>query len=269
MARAATSTLIRPSCLPACGRRTTRSRLHGRLPTRSRTTSARRRPRTIPELQRMPSHDRGPPTLHSAPAPAALVHGGLHFGHAVHRRWHGVYCHAEISDPRFDSQTARDRNSGPRAGPPGGAPALRSAVAAGRPARADEARGPAVALRALHPNYRHAVARLGDAVGGRLPGRPVRGRAPSRDPTAERRPAYAAVERALLPCFRVLCPGPFACRGGALPCARPTRRRIRRNGAGCRLTTRARPRSDLLSRRSLENPLCRYRGHTTMNWTEG
>src|SRR5271169_3655698 len=197
---------------------------------RSRTTFARPRPRTIPELQRTPSHDRGPPTLYPAPAPAALADGGLHFGHAVHRRWHGVHRHAEISDAGFDSQTARHRNSGPRAGPAGGAAALRSAVAAGRPARADEARSPAVALRVLRPNDRHAVAGLGDAVGRGLPSRAVRGRAPSSDPTAERRPAYAALERALLLCFRVLCPGPFACRGGALPCARPTRRRIRGDG---------------------------------------
>src|ERR1700746_3523764 len=152
MAHAGTSTLIRPSCLPACGRRATRSRPHGRLPTRSRTTCARRRPRIIPELEPTPSHDRGPPTLHPAPAPAALAHGGLYFGHAVHRRWHGVHRHAEIFDPRFDSQTARDGNSRPCADPPGGALALRSAVAAGRPAGANEARSPAVALRALHPN---------------------------------------------------------------------------------------------------------------------
>ena len=63
---------------------------------------------------------------------------------------------------------------------------------------------------------------LGDAVGGCLPGRAVRGRAPSGDPTAERQPAYAAVERALLLGFRILCLGPVAYRGGALPCARPT-----------------------------------------------
>jgi len=62
---------------------------------------------------------------------------------------------------------------------------------------------------------------LGDAVGGCLPGRAVRGRAPSGDPTAERQPAYAAVERALLPGFRVLCPGPVAYGSGALPRARP------------------------------------------------
>src|SRR6516164_8587364 len=159
----------------------------------------------------MRSHDRGPSTRHPAPAPAALVHGGLYFGHAVHRRWHGVHRHAEISDARFDSQTARDGNSGPRSGPPGGALALRSAVAASRPARADEARSPALALRALHPNDRHAVARLGDAIGGRLPGPAIRGRLSSGDPSAERRPAYAALERTLLLCFRVLCPGPFAC----------------------------------------------------------
>ena len=45
---------------------------------------------------------------------------------------HGVYRQAEISDARFDSQTARDRNSGSRAGSPG-AFALRHAVAAGPP----------------------------------------------------------------------------------------------------------------------------------------
>src|SRR5215468_9053428 len=52
-------------------------------------------------------------------------------------------------------------------------PALRGTAAAGRPARADEARGPAVALRVLRPDDRHAVARLGDVVGRRLPGRAV------------------------------------------------------------------------------------------------
>jgi hypothetical protein len=50
-----------------------------------------------------------------------LAHGGLHLGHAIHRRGHGVYRQAEIFDARFNSQTARDRNSGARAGPPGGA----------------------------------------------------------------------------------------------------------------------------------------------------
>ena len=140
-ARAATSTSIRPSCRPASGHRTTRSRPRGRPPMRSRTTVARRRPRTIREPRREPSHDRRPPTLHRAAAPAALAHGGLHPGHAVHRRGHGVHRHAEISDARFDPQTARHRHSGARADPPGGAPALRRAAAAGRPARADEARG--------------------------------------------------------------------------------------------------------------------------------
>ena len=54
------------------------------------------------------------------------------------------------------------------------------------------------------------------------PGRAVRGRAPSGDPAAERQPACAALERAFLPRFRVLCPDPVACRGGAVSCARPT-----------------------------------------------
>src|SRR5580704_5472409 len=134
MVPAATSTLIRPSCLPVYGRRTTRSWPHARPFTRNHMTFARRRPRTIPVLQRTPSHDRESPTLHLAPAPAALAHGGLHFGHALHRRRDGVHRHAEISDAGFDSQAARHRNSGPRTDPPGGAPALRSAVAAGRPA---------------------------------------------------------------------------------------------------------------------------------------
>src|SRR5262249_24824918 len=160
------STSTRPSCLPVCGRRTTRSRPHGRPPTRSHSIAAERRPGTIPVLHPAPSHEREPPTLHPAAAPAALADGALYLDHAVHRCRHGVYRQAEISDPRFDSQTARDRNSGARTGPPGGAPALRHAIAAGRPAGADEARGQAVALRALRPNDRHAASRLGDAVGG-------------------------------------------------------------------------------------------------------
>jgi len=60
---------------------------------------------------------------------------------------------------------------------------------------------------------------------------PEPGCAPSSDPTAERRLPCTALERALLPCFRVLCRDSVACRGGALPCAHPTRRRIRRDGA--------------------------------------
>src|SRR5215469_2286427 len=80
------------------------------------------------------------------------------------------------------------------------------------------------------PHDRHAVARLGDAVGGRLPGRAVRERAPSSHPTAERQPACAALGRAFLACFCVLCPGPVARRGGTFPCARPTRWRIRSDG---------------------------------------
>jgi hypothetical protein len=42
------------------------------------------------------------------------------------------------------SQAARNRDSGARAGPSGGAPTLWRAIAAGRSARADEARGQAV-----------------------------------------------------------------------------------------------------------------------------
>ena len=56
-AHAATSTSIRPFCRRASGHRTIHSRPHGRPPTRSHTTVARRRPRTIPEPQRAPSHD--------------------------------------------------------------------------------------------------------------------------------------------------------------------------------------------------------------------
>ena len=91
-------------------------------------------------------------------------------------------------------------------GPPGGARTLRDTAVAGRPARADEARGPSVALR----DDGHAAARLGDAVGGRLSGRAVRWRAPSGDPPAERQPGYPALERAFLPCFRVLRLDPVA-----------------------------------------------------------
>ena len=93
------------------------------------------------EPLRAPSHDRGQPTLYATPAPAALAHGGLHLGHTVHRRRHGVYRQAEISDARFNSQTVRDRNSGAGDNPPCGAPALRHPVAPGRPAGADEGRG--------------------------------------------------------------------------------------------------------------------------------
>ena len=100
---AAISTLIRPSCRRAFGHRTIRSRPHGRPPTRSRMTVARRRPRTIQEPQRTQSHDQGQPALHSVPAPAPLDHGGAHSGHAVHRRGHGVHRHAEISERLFRS----------------------------------------------------------------------------------------------------------------------------------------------------------------------
>src|SRR4051812_13883148 len=51
-----------------------------------------------------------------------------------------------------------------------------------------------VALRILRPDGRHAADRLGDALGGRLSGRAVRGCAPSGDPTAERQPACATLE---------------------------------------------------------------------------
>ena len=99
-----------------------------------------------------------------------------------------------------------------------------------------------VALRVVCPHDRHAADRLGDAVGGRLPGGAVRGRASSGDPAAERQPACAALECALLSGFRVLCPDPVACRGGALPCARPTRRRIRHDGARAATSRRGRAR---------------------------
>ena len=58
---------------------------------------------------------------------------------------------ADLSDTGFDPQAARHRHSGAGADPPGAAPALRCAVAAGRLAGADEARGRRLALRAYMP----------------------------------------------------------------------------------------------------------------------
>src|ERR1700722_13757108 len=232
MARAATSISIRPSCRPAYGYRTTRFRPHDRPSMRNRMIFVPRRARTIPELQRAPSHDRRRPTLHPAPAPAALAHGFLHRGNAFHRRWHGVHRYAEVPAARVDSQITRHRHSGAGADPSGGAPALWRAAAAGRPAGADAARGAPVALRSVYPHDRYAAPWLVDAVGRRLPGRVVWGRAPSGDPAAERPPAYAALERAFLSGLPLLCPDPDAFRSGALPCPGPTRRRIRDYGAG-------------------------------------
>ena len=102
---------------------------------------------------------------------------------------------------------------------------------AGRSARADEARGAAVALRALRADDRNAAARLGHAVGRP----PIRSccigsiRLPPIFPRAT--PAHGAVERAFLSGFRIFRPDPAACRGGVVPCARPARRRVREHGA--------------------------------------
>ncbi len=52
------------------------------------------------------------------------------------------------------------------------------------------------------------------------------------DPAAERQPALPALERAFLSGFPVLCRDPDTSRGGVLPRARPTRRRVRGNGVG-------------------------------------
>ena len=132
-ARAATSISIRPSCRTASGRRTIRSPQPARRPTGSPTTAARPRKKTIREPPREPPNDErsaDPPsdhhsTLHPAPANAALGHGRLHPGDAVHRRRHGVHGRAEISDARRHSQAARDRDPDPRADPPRRASALR------------------------------------------------------------------------------------------------------------------------------------------------
>ena len=115
-----------------------------------RTAEAKDYPRTPAGSKPMT----GVPTLHPAAAPAALADGRLHSGHAVHRRRHGVDRRAEIPDACFDPQAARHRHSGAGADPPRRAPALRRAAAAGRSARADEARGASVALRALRPDDR-------------------------------------------------------------------------------------------------------------------
>src|SRR5207253_10788088 len=76
----------------------------------------------------------------------------------------------------------------------------------------------------------HAVVRLGNAVGGRLARRVVWRLASPGDPAAERLPAYAALGRALLSCFRVLRAGPVARRGGAVSRPRAARRRVRDDG---------------------------------------
>jgi cytochrome b561 len=52
----------------------------------------------------------------------------------------------------------------------------------------------------------------------------------SGDPAAERQSAYLALGRAFLSGFRVFRPGPDACRGGVVPCARSPRRRVRNDG---------------------------------------
>ena len=64
-----------------------------------RTAEAKDYPRTRDGSQAV---TRDSSTLHAAAAPAALAHGGLHPGDAVHRRRHGVHGHAEISDAGFD-----------------------------------------------------------------------------------------------------------------------------------------------------------------------
>jgi len=61
-------------------------------------TVARRRRGTIPERRREPSREWRASTLHRVAAPAALADGGLHPGHVVHWRGHGVHRHAEISE---------------------------------------------------------------------------------------------------------------------------------------------------------------------------
>ena len=112
-----TSISIRPFCRTAYGRRTIRSPPPALRPTGSPPTAARPRRKTIREPPRGPPNDErsaGAPgddhsALHPAPANAALDHGRLHPGDAVHRRRHGFHGRAGIFDARQHSQTARDR----------------------------------------------------------------------------------------------------------------------------------------------------------------
>src|SRR6476469_6694308 len=91
----------------------------------------------------------------------------------------GVGMVADLSDARFDPQTARHRHSGGL----------------------------------IRPHDRLAAARVGNAVGSRVPRRLIQRLASSRDPAAERQPAYPALGRTFLSCLRVLCADPAARRG--------------------------------------------------------
>jgi hypothetical protein len=82
----------------------------------------------------------------------------------------------------------------------------------------------------LARHFRKRPPRRKAPCGGRLSRRVVRRLASSGDHAAERQPAYAAVGRAFLSCFRVLRADPAAHRGGAVSRTRATRRSVRDNG---------------------------------------
>src|SRR6185437_1969381 len=230
---AATSISIRPCSRTAYGHRTIRSPPPARRPTGSPMTGARPRKKTTREKPREPRNDSRPTrrsALHIAPADAALADGGLHTGHAVHRRRDGVHGRAELSDAGQYSQAARDPDPDSRIDPPRRAFAFRRPSPARGFARTDEARGVSFALCALRADVRAAADRLGDAVGRRLPGGFVAGRVAATDRATKREPAYGAVERAFLSRLPLFRADPDASRRGLVPRADSARRRLRFDG---------------------------------------
>ena len=206
------------------------SRPRGRLPTRSRTTFARRRPRTIPEPQREPSHDRGRQRftplqrlLHwlMAVCILAMLFIGVGMVSTVMPKYLTlVSIHKPLGIAilvlALIRLAVRLRY---------GAPPLPADLPEPMKLAADLSHYAFYALMIGMP-----LIGWGMLSAAAYPVVLIRRVASSSDPAAERQPACAALECALLPCLRVLCADPVACRGGAVPCARPARRRVRGDG---------------------------------------
>jgi hypothetical protein len=94
---------------------------------------------------------------------------------------------------------------------------LRLTCAACRSAGADKAGRGSVAVCFLRADDRHAVDRLGNVIGGVLPGSAVRRRASAIDPASEPQPAYAAVACAFLPGLCLFRADPAARLSDSLP----------------------------------------------------
>src|SRR5262249_20435165 len=147
--RVATSTSIQPFYRQVLAPPTTRSRRPAHPPIVDRTTCARQKRSFILITPRRSPHDSRIATIRSSATRPTLVDGGLHPGHVLRRRWHGLDHRAEISFPHRHSQDTWRRHPRTRVDSSGAETALRRSRIACRPASDHEARGPSVTLPAI------------------------------------------------------------------------------------------------------------------------